>query len=121
MNPFLIGAWNILKKLWPVLLVIGLLLLGYFHLQSILSHAYDRGKADCNTVWQKKYDEAEAKNKALTNTMQQELIDLAKKLDNQNQARIVKEDTHTETIKEIVKDNPIYQQCLIDQSVIDER
>ena len=121
MNLYLLAAWNILKKMWPVLLCMGLFLLGYIHLQNILSHAYDRGKSDCNTSWQKRYDQLVAQNQLLTNVMQNELNDFGKKIDQQNQVRVDKENTHTETIKEIIQNNPVYQQCVIDQSVIDQR
>lgn len=121
MNPYLIAAWQILKKTWPFLLAIGLIIMIILHLQSIYNDGVAQGTANANAAWQKKYDAAEAKNKELTQLLQTSLDTYSKQLDQQNQIRVDKENTHTNTITEIVKENPVYQQCLIDKAVIDQR
>lgn len=114
-------AWDLLKKFWPFLLVGILLLVGYIHLQHILHDAYQRGVNDTTSIWQAKFNQAEADNQKMTNLLQQELNDYSQKIDQLNKDRQQQENTHTNTIEKIVTNNPVYQKCVVDQSILDER
>lgn len=117
---FLLTAWNFVKKNWEVLLVIALVLGAMYWLHHVKQVAYDKGKADCNTAWQKKADQMEAANQKTTKALQDEIAAYASKLREANAQRIQTETTHTNTIKQIVTEKPIYQQCTVEPTVLDQ-
>ncbi|WP_397448110.1 DUF2514 family protein [Pseudomonas sp. NA-150] len=57
-------ALDLLKRFWPVLVIIALLLGAAYGLNSLYDHIYDQGQAAANLAWQDKWDKRDNYDKA---------------------------------------------------------
>ena len=118
---WLLGVGKFIGANWKIFAAIALALAAYFWFQSKMREAYKNGKSDCNAEWVKRVEKENRQNRALEQRLQEQINNLGELFAKQNQERIEKETTHTNTIREIIKENPINQECLIDQRILDER
>lgn len=118
---WLLTAGNFVKANWKVFAAIGLVLAAFFWYKGQMRQAYKNGKADCNAEWVKKIDAENKKNREFEKELQKDLSGLGQKIDETNAARVIRENTHKETIREIIKDNPIYTECKVEPKILDER
>lgn len=118
----LLGAGKFLKDLflqnWKWLVPLILVILAFLWTKD---HYYDLGKADETAVWEARVKEEERKNKLLTEALGKSVTTFGKIVDERNSERSNKEVIRETRINTIVEEKPIYQQCLVDQEVIDEQ
>jgi len=108
-----------LKANWKIIAIILAAVALYFWFQGKMREAYKNGRADCNAEWVKRVEKENKQNRELEKKLQEQINDLGKKFETQSQARVEKETTHTNTIREIIKENP--SNCSIDPRILEER
>ena len=108
---FFVSNW---RWLLPVLFVV----CGFLWTKE---HYYDLGKETERAAWEARVAKEQEQNNKIT----LELLDAAdhfgRKYIEESEARRVIENTHTESIKTIIKDNPVYTDCKVDQEVLDQQ
>lgn len=111
LKEFFLQNW---KWLVPLILVIAAFLW-------TKEHYYSLGQATEKAAWEEKIKIEAEKNQKLTEAISLSVSNfgtLAAKLD---EARVQKETIHEERINTIIKDNPIYTECKVDQEVLNEQ
>ena len=111
LKEFFLQNW---KWLVPLILVIAAFLW-------TKEHYYNLGQATEKAAWEEKIKIEAEKNQKLTEAISLSVSNfgtLAAKLD---EARVRKETIHEERINTIIKDNPIYTECKVDQEVLNEQ
>jgi hypothetical protein len=111
LKEFFIANW---KWLVPLILVILALLW-------TKDHYYDLGRGTERLVWEKKVEDERKKNEELTTKLADSVQTFAETVNNRNDTRVEKETIRESRISTIVEEKPIYEQCLVDQEVIDEQ
>lgn len=106
---------------WKIFVPILLVLAAWWYHNRAIDQAYDAGVVAEQQANQARVDEENRKNREFEEAMGRSIEKFGKKLLEDNEARIVTETIHTNQIKTIVQDNPVYEQCLVDQEVIDLR
>lgn len=108
---FFFANW---KWLVPLLLVLG----GFLWTKE---HYYNLGTSTERTIWEARVEEERLRNEKLTNQLLTTVTNFAAKVDERNNARTSSEVIHDTRIETIVKDNPVYMDCKVDQEVLDEQ
>lgn len=118
----LLGIGRFLKDFfiqnWKWLLPIILLIVGFLWTRD---HYLDQGKAEEKVVWEKKVEKERLRNEKLTNLLISSVTTFAEAAETRNKDRVEKETILETRISTIVEEKPIYQQCLVDQEIIDEQ
>ena len=113
------------KWLLPLLLFLATCGLAYWKYTSDMESAYNEGYAKAvivtNSEWNDKIEEESARNKEFENTLRTIIEDFGQDAVKQAAERIGKERVLTEKLRTIIRDNPIYQECVVGQDVIDSR
>lgn len=113
------------KWIVPILLAVSLVALGYIKYKSDMASAYDNGYAkavtEVNDSWYKKVDEEAARNKQFELTLREIIVQFGEKAVREATSRVTKEIKYRDRINTIIKTNPKYEQCVVDQEVIDNR
>lgn len=118
-----IGRWfgDFVKNNWkwilPLLAVIGL----YIYHKSEVKGAFNDGVMAERVRYENIAKEENAKNREFEKSLVDVVTKISANLAEKESVRTTKENTHTETIREIIKDNPNYQDCKVDQKIVDER
>ena len=118
---FLLGIGSFFKANWKIV-AIALFIAGinFYHTNAV-DDAYDNGVKVERKAWDDKVkaeNEAERKYEKLV----QDAVNLyGKKLLDDAEKRVGKETVYKNNLETIIKDNPVYQQCVVDQSVLDNR
>lgn len=112
---------DFLFKHWKIALAIVLIIGAIIYHKKEVSKAYSSGvKAEFNR--NKVVADAQNKKNRLNEKLLKEAINKNKELNIKlNEQRKKKEIIYRDKIQEVIKNNPIYQECKIDQSVIDYR
>lgn len=84
-------------------------------------HYYDLGQSEERTVWEAKVEAERKRNEELTKALASSVATFEKVINERNTER-----TNTEVIREnrintIIQEKPIYQECKVDQEVVDEQ
>lgn len=84
-------------------------------------HYYDLGQYEERIVWEAKVEAERKRNEELTKLLASSVDTFGKVVDERNTER-----TNTEVIREnrintIIQEKPIYQECKVDQEVVDEQ
>lgn len=82
-------------------------------------HYYNAGKLNERTKWEEKLDKERAKNQSLTNALLETTSTLGKIATERNNERVQAETIRENTIRTIVENNTVYEECKVDQEVID--
>lgn len=118
----LLGVGKFLKDFflqnWKWLVPILLLITGFLWTRD---HYLDQGKAEEKVVWEKKVEKERLRNEKLTEQLASSVANFAEAANTRNEDRIEKETIRESRINTIIEEKPIYQQCLVDQEVIDEQ
>jgi uncharacterized protein YlxW (UPF0749 family) len=118
----LLGVGKFLKDFflanWKWLVPLILLVAGFLWTKS---HYYDLGQDDERLVWEQRLEDERKKNEELTNKLASSVQTFAETVNNRNDSRVEKETIRENRISTIVEEKPIYQQCLVDQEVINEQ
>ena len=103
---------------WKWLVPLAAVIAGFFWTKE---HYYTQGREDCRVEWKKKVEEENIKNEKLTN----QLVDNSKMVgeifQKDKEERNNKETVHTSKIETIIKDNPVYTQCVVDKAIVEEQ
>lgn len=111
LRDFFIHNW---KWLVPLILVV----LGFLWTRD---HYLDQGKAEEKVVWEKKVEKERLRNEKLTELLAGSVTIFAEAAGTRNEDRVEKETILETRINTIVEEKPIYEQCLVDQEIIDEQ
>jgi hypothetical protein len=105
------------KIFLPIILVIG----AYFYHKHALNEAYDEGVKFEWTRVKALADAQDKRNREFETQMDSSIKKYGQQLLEDAAERVKQETIHTEKIKTIVQNNPVYEQCLVDQEVINLR
>lgn len=72
-------------------------------------------------VWEQRLEKEKLRNEKLTELLAGSVTTFAEAADSRNDQRIEKETVRETRINTIVEEKPIYQECKIDQEIIDEQ
>lgn len=111
---FFLQNW---KWLLPILIVIG----SYFYVKHLINEAYDNGVAAEKLRWEERAKIENAANRQTEQTLQNIVNNFGTKIIQDTAVRTAKEQTHTDRINTIIRENTIYEECKVDQEVIDMR
>lgn len=103
---------------WKWLVPLILLIAGFLWTKD---HYYDLGRDNEKAAWEERIKQEEEKNKKLTDLLSTSVTNfglLAKKEDEQ---RVNREIIRENRINTIIEEKPIYQECKVDQEVLDEQ
>lgn len=118
----LLGAGKFLRdfflKNWKWLVPLILVVVGFLWTRD---HYLDQGKAEERLGWESKVKEEQEKNKELTKLLANSVNAFGKAIETRNEERSEKETIRETRINTIVEEKPVYQQCKVDQEVIDEQ
>lgn len=113
------------KWLVPVLLILTTLGLGYWKYTSDIDNAYNngitKGTTDTNNSWNARIEEEAKRNKEFELVLRNIITEFGEKAVQEAAARVTKETVYRDRISTIVKNNPVYDQCVIDKDIIDNR
>lgn len=111
LKDFFLQNW---KWLVPLLLIVA----GFFWTKD---HYYDLGKEQEKVAWEAKVEAERKRNEELTELLASSVDTFGKVVDARNEERIDRETIRETRINTIVEEKPIYQECKVDQEVIDEQ
>lgn len=118
----LLGVGKFLKDFflqnWKWLVPLILVIVAFFWTRD---HYLDQGKAEEKVVWEKKVEKERLRNEKLTEQLASSVANFAEAANTRNEHRIEKETIRENRINTIIEEKPIYQQCLVDQEVINEQ
>lgn len=114
-----IGSW--FKKNWKLTLAVILVVAGYFFISNMKQAAYDSGVE----VTEKKYKEIIDAENQRNRDFEKKIGDIVSTFGEKAVQEALERESKTviqkEKITEIVTNNPVYQECKIDQEVLDAR
>ena len=84
-------------------------------------HYYTQGREDTRKVWEKKVQDENIRNQKLTDQLVNNNKMVGEIFQKDKEERNNKEVVHTSKIETIIKDNPVYTQCVVDTRIIDEQ
>lgn len=111
---FIIHNW---KWVLPILIVIG----SYFYVKHLINEAYDDGVAAEKLRWEERIKIENDANRQTEQVLQNIVNNFGTKIITDTAVRTAKEQTHTDRINTIIRETPIYEECKVDQEVIDMR
>lgn len=116
---------SFMSKNWkwvvPVVAAILLSLLALRAYNNAIDAAYNKGKNDYKALIQKQIKTEDDKNREIERILSNNLTKFVDKINNEKDKRTEQSTVYHNTIKEIIKNNPVYEQCIVDKSVIEER
>lgn len=116
---------SLIKKNWKVALAIivaGLLYISAsWYISSIKTESYNNGRNEVEEEYKARIAAENEKNREFEKTLQGIIEDFGTKA--VEKALVRKEATiiHQEKIREIIRNNPVYESCNVDQEVLNER
>lgn len=109
----------------PIVLGAGAVYGAYSFYDSKLKESYDRGYGvgmkDTDASWNGKIDEEAKRNQEFEVLLRGIIVEFGEKAVREAIARNVKEQSYQSKIRTIIKDNPIYQQCTVDEALLQSR
>lgn len=83
-------------------------------------HYYNLGTSDERVTWEAKVDKERKRNEELTAGLLTSVDNFGKLADKENSERVSKEVIRENRINTIIEEKPIYQECKVDQDILDE-
>lgn len=118
----LLGLGKFLKDFflqnWKWLVPLAAVIAGFFWTKE---HYYTQGREDCRVEWEKKVEKETKKNEKLTNQLVDNNKMVGEIFQKDKEERNNKETIHTSKIETIIKDNPVYTQCVVDKAILEEQ
>ena len=115
---FVLKYW---KYIAIILAVIGLVTASISWYNSKLENAYNNGVKTERLSWEKRVAEENKKNRQFETNMISHLDELSIKIDESNSKRYQKETVVNEKIQTIVKEVPVFTECVAPKEAIDAR
>lgn len=122
------GAKSIMRFVaenWKWVLPVALLIGGYFYYQHQIKAAYDSGYVEATAHEQELQRERIAvenkKNREFEAALEKAIDSFGRELIEDTANRVAKESGFKETIRTMIRDNPVYSQCKVDPEVITAR
>lgn len=84
------------------------------------NHYYNLGTSDERVTWEAKLKKEQEKNEKLTESLLGNVETLGKLAEKENGERVSKEVIRENRINTIIEEKPIYQECKVDQEILDE-
>ena len=109
------------KWVLPLILVIAFSVFAYFKIQDMKKDAFDAGVKHEHSQWEKRIAEENKKNRAFELKLKNIVEDFGKEAAENAAARVKKETVYVDNIRTIVKNDPKYEQCLVDTDIINAR
>ena len=103
---------------WRWLVPLIAIIIGFF---VVRDHYYDKGITDERTYWVKRIKEEDIRNREFESKINDAITKFGTKTNKEAQTRVVKETFYKNKIETIIKDNPVYTQCLVNQEIVDSR
>lgn len=103
---------------WRWLVPVIAIIIGFF---VVRDHYYDKGIADERAYWVKRIKEEDIRNREFESKINDAITKFGTKTNKEAQTRVVKETFYKNKIETIIKDNPVYTQCLVNQEIVDSR
>lgn len=103
---------------WRWLVPLIAIIIGFF---VVRDHYYDKGITDERTYWVKRIKEEDIRNREFESKINNAITKFGTKTNKEAQTRVVKETFYKNKIETIIKDNPVYTQCLVNQEIVDSR
>jgi N-methylhydantoinase B/oxoprolinase/acetone carboxylase alpha subunit len=118
----LLGVGNLIKEFflqnWKWLIPTIALVVSFF---VVSDKYYEKGRQEERTYWDKKIKESDARNRAFENRINVAISTFGRETVEEALKRVEEETIYKDRIQTIVRNNPIYTQCVVDQDVIDNR
>lgn len=118
----LLGLGKFLKEFflqnWKWLVPLIAVIAGFFWTKE---HYYTQGREDCRIEWEKKVEEESQRNDKLTESLAENSKVIGENFQKEKDERTSKEVIHTTKIETIIKDNPVYTQCVVDEAILEEQ
>lgn len=118
----LLGLGKFLKDFflqnWKWLVPLAAVIAGFFWTKE---YYYTQGREETRTEWEKKVEKETLKNEKLTNQLVDNNKMVGEIFQKDKEERNSKEVTHTSKIETIIKDNPVYTQCVVDKAILEEQ
>jgi len=111
LKDFFLANW---KWLVPLILVI----VGFLWTKN---HYFEEGQLQERGVWEARVEEERKRNLALTEALAGSVQIFGDIVEARNEDRVQRETVRETRISTIIEEKPIYQQCLVDQEVINEQ
>lgn len=123
----LLGVGKFLKDFvkdnWKWILPVAIVVAGYFYVNHKIDQAYDQGYdigvKDEVTRQNERIAIENAKNREFETILTRIVTDFGKEIARESAERVVQESKIKDRVNTIIKENPIYQQCVVDPEVID--
>lgn len=116
----LLGLGRIIRDLtvkhWKVVIPIAVASFAFLYTKN---HYYNQGLNEERSKWEQKVEAERKKNEHLTNVLVGNVFEFAELSKQRNEVRLEREIVKQNEIETVVKDNPIYEQCLVDKKVIE--
>ena len=117
----LLGIGKFLKKFflqnWKWIVP---LLLAFAAFQWTKSHYYNLGTSDERVAWEARVEKERKRNEELTAGLLSSVDNFGKLAEQENSERASKEVIRENRINTIIQEKPIYQECKVDQEILDE-
>jgi hypothetical protein len=126
-----IGSWikNFVAANWrwlvPLLVGIVIVLASYLYISDKISDAREEGIAQGidyqKKIYAKQVDEENERNRKFEELLDKAISNFGRDVVEQTVERMAKETRAKDKITTIIKNNPVYEQCVVDQEVLDTR
>jgi hypothetical protein len=113
-----IGKWlkDFFIQNWKWLVPLIALVIGFFWTKE---HYYTLGKEETTAIYEKKIEAERKKNELLSGKLLDSSVKLGERFQKDSEARTERESTHTNRIETIIKEKPVYTQCVVDKEILD--
>jgi hypothetical protein len=126
-----IGSWikNFFAANWrwlvPLLVGIVIVVTSYLYISDKISDAREEGIAQGidyqKKIYAKQVDEENERNRKFEELLDKAISNFGRDVVEQTAERMAKETRAKDKITTIIKNNPVYEQCVVDQEVLDTR
>lgn len=118
----LLGVGDLIKKFflnnWKWLVPVIALVVSFF---IVSDKYYNKGISEEKARWELKIKEEDARNREFEAKLNKAIATFGKKTVEEALERVEQETIYKDKIQTIVKNNPVYSECLVGQDVIDNR
>lgn len=110
-----------IKWIGPLLLLAAVAFFVNRAIDNMKEEAYNQGYAKKTEEVQKAVEEENKRNREFEQKLGDAISKYGERIVEESKRRIEKEKIYTNEIETIIKDNPVYQECVVDQQVTDAR
>lgn len=122
---FFSGVLKVFLKYWKIIVPILIVIAAYFYINHLIDSArkegYDNGYSIAEKQFNDMIEEEDRRNREFEGRLKTIIEEYGIKAVEEAAQRVSKETVYKETLRETIKNNPIYEQCVADQVAIDQR